>query len=348
MKIFECGNCAHPLYFENASCEKCGHLAGFSIADLDIRTFQSANYPLSSDIGNQQFKYCKNHQYEVCNWLIPFENPDEFCLACSLNRMIPDLSDYENFEKWKKLESAKHRLVYQLLRLRLFIPTEGESGSLKFDFISKQGNDQIMTGHKNGLITILLSEADSVHREYMRKQMSEQYRTLIGHFRHEVGHFFWDQLIAPYENKLADYRKIFGDERADYGAALKNHYQNGPTPNWQQNYISSYAGSHPWEDWAETWAHYLHIMDMAETAFYFGMSVSPKLKDKSLQGSMPFDPYGKNEFQEIIEAWTPVSFAINSLNRSMGLPDVYPFVLSPNVVDKIKFIHQLVVSATTS
>lgn len=344
MKIFECGNCAHPLYFENESCEKCGHLTGYSSATSSMLTFDPGKFPLISDRKGKAYKYCKNKELGVCNWLIPADLDNEFCTACELNRTIPDLSDSENFPKWQKLEVAKHRLVYQLLKLELAIPpqeTNPEIG-LSFDFISRQGDNQIMTGHSYGLITILLSEADSVHREKMRKQMSEPYRTLIGHFRHEVGHYFWDRLVATNQKVLNDFRNLFGNEQLDYGDALKTHYQNGAPVDWQNNFISEYATSHPWEDWAETWAHYLHIMDMAETAYYFGMSVNPILKDNSLQGSVPNDPYEFKNFNSIYKAWAPLSFAINSLNRSMGIPDAYPFVVSLPVVDKMKFIHRLI------
>ena len=344
MKIFECGNCFHPLYFENDHCEKCGHITGFYSVTSTMLTFDPSKSPLISDRKGKAYKYCKNKGLAVCNWLIPDEEDQEFCTACELNRTIPDLSDAENFPKWQKLEVAKHRLVYQLLKLDLAIPpqeTNPEIG-LSFDFISRQGDNQIMTGHANGLITILLSEADSVHREQMRKQMSEPYRTLIGHFRHEVGHYFWDRLVANNEKRLAEFRNLFGDDSLDYGEALKKYYQTGAPAEWQQSFISKYATSHPWEDWAETWAHYLHIMDMAETAFYYGISVKPNVREKSLKGSFSFDPYEKRDFDKIYQSWAPVAFAINSLNRSMGVPDAYPFVVSSAVVTKMKYIHALI------
>jgi len=343
MKIFECGNCSHPLYFENESCEKCGHLSGYFGDNFMMLTFDPTTSHLISDRDGNTFKYCENKGFGVCNWLIPASNENHFCNACELNRTIPDLSDNENFPKWQKLEVAKHRLVYQLERLKLPIPSKetNDSEGLCFDFISKGRRDKIMTGHANGVITILLSEADSVHREQMRKQLSEPYRTLIGHFRHEVGHYFWDRLVATNQSVLNDFRNLFGDERADYGDSLKRYYQTGASQNWQDNFISQYATSHPWEDWAETWAHYLHIMDMSETSYFFGMSVNPLLNDKSLSGSIAFDPYEIKDFGSIFNDWMPLSFAINSLNRSMGIPDAYPFVVSPTVVKKMAFIHQL-------
>ncbi len=105
----------------------------------------------------------------------------------------------------------------------------------------------------------------------MRVQMHEPYRTLLGHFRHEVGHYYWDRLIA--ETRWQEgYRNLFGDERASYADALDHHYKNGAPDNWQESSVSAYATMHPWEDWAETWAHYLHMMDAVDTALGFGMS----------------------------------------------------------------------------
>ena len=347
MKIFECGNCLNPLFFENVRCEKCGHYCGFSLSELRMVSFVSTDPQLMSDGEMKHYKYCKNQGFGVCNWLISADQGDEFCKACALNRIIPDLSDAENFKKWQKLEVAKHRLVYQLERLKLPLDSKTPNGknSLCFDFVSRDDDGTIMTGHANGVVTILLSEADSVHREQMRTQMSEPYRALIGHFRHEVGHYFWDLLVLPNKQNLKAIRRLFGDERADYAEALNNYYQEGAPIDWQQQHISEYSTAHPWEDWAETWAHYLHIMDMAETAYFFGMSTKPRLSSGTLRGSVNADPYEISRFETIFKIWMPVSFAINSLNRSMGVPDAYPFVVSPAVVMKMKAIHQLIMGA---
>jgi hypothetical protein len=343
MKIFECDHCGHALFFENHRCEKCRHLVGYSSSDQDVLTFDAAQLTMTSDKDGKLYRYCANRQYEVCNWLIPLEKGGKFCKACELNRTIPNLSDRQNFQKWKKLEVAKHRLIYQLDQLKLPYqsklknPTEG----VCFDFLSRSPSHNRMTGHASGVITILLDEADSVHLEKMKSELLEPYRTLIGHFRHEVGHYFWDLLIAKDPKILEEFRSIFGDERADYGKALLKYYQSKYKTDWQGNFISQYASSHPWEDWAETWANYLHIMAMAETAFSFGMTVNPNLNERSLQGTIDFDPYETQDFDRIFKAWFPVSFAINSLNRSMGIPDAYPFVINSAVLRKMRFIHRL-------
>jgi hypothetical protein len=203
---------------------------------------------------------------------------------------------------------------------------------------------KVMTGHENGVITIALSEADDLERERRRLQMNEPYRTLLGHFRHEVGHHFWDILVRDGDgDELEAFRETFGDDRQDYDEALQRHYANGAPPDWQQNFVSAYATSHPWEDFAETWAHYLHIVDTVEMAAEFGLTVHPKRdQEGGLSARIDFDPYTVETFDRIAAAWLPFVFAMNSVNRSMGARDLYPFVLSPGVLHKLGFIHRLV------
>ena len=199
-----------------------------------------------------------------------------------------------------------------------------------------------MTGHDHGVITVNLSEADGGCREQLREQMGEPYRTLLGHFRHEVGHYYWDVLIDR-ERKLDEFRACFGDERPDYNAALKAYYAHGPAQNWQDRFVSAYASSHPWEDFAETWAHYLHIVDTLEMAGAFGLRIDPAVEQSAEavaelhEASADADDIGA-----LIEAWVPVTIAVNSLNRCMGQPDLYPFVLTDAVVAKLGFIHDLI------
>ena len=199
-----------------------------------------------------------------------------------------------------------------------------------------------MTGHDNGLITLALEEANDAEREKRRTTMHEPYRTLVGHFRHEVGHYYWDVLVRD-GGLIEAFRAVFGDETADYGAALQAYYANGAPPNWQDNFISAYATSHPWEDFAETWAHYLHIVDTLEMARAFGMYVHPRLAEPGeLDAHVTFDPYLLREPSPLIETWLPLSNALNSLNRAMGLQDIYPFILSPPVVAKLSAIHDII------
>jgi len=237
-------------------------------------------------------------------------------------------------------------LVYSLIRLGLPLASKAndpETG-LWFDFKANvEGEDPVMTGHDNGLITVNIAEADSVQREAARQKMGEPYRTLIGHFRHEVGHYYWDVLVTRDEDTLMEFRRLFGDETQDYGEALERHYAEGAPTNWGDSFVSAYASTHPWEDWAETWAHYLHLVDTLETAYFFGMSLDADLAPPTeLKMAACFDPYQQRDFEPIFNATLPITFAVNSLNRGMGQPDLYPFVLPATVVEKMRFVHWLV------
>jgi hypothetical protein len=303
-------------------------------------------YPVG-DI-QQAYRYCANAQYEVCNWLIPAEETEEFCAACVLNRTIPTLENMEHRLYWKKLELAKHRLVYSLLQLHLPVVSkqvDTEKG-LAFDFLADpdpqfRETGKVMTSHSQGLITINIAEANDAEREKQRLQMGEPYRTLLGHFRHESGHYYWERLMRGRAD-LGAFRQVFGDENLDYSQALDQHYAS-PRQDWQTAFVSSYASAHPWEDWAETWAHYLHIVDTLETAFSFGLKVRPRVgQDQGLQAEITFDPYKQVEFAPLMDAWLPLTYAVNSLNRSMGEQDFYPFVLTPPVLEKLAFIHTII------
>jgi hypothetical protein len=201
-----------------------------------------------------------------------------------------------------------------------------------------------MTGHADGLITLDVEEADDSWRERIRLDMREPYRTLLGHFRHEVGHYYWDLLVrdTPW---LEPFRALFGDERADYAAALKDNYEHGPPPDWANRYISSYASSHPWEDWAETWAHYLHVTDSLGTALGFGLSAEDlDTEIEPFGADALYDPgdAGAERFLSLLNAWIEMTTVLNELARSMGQPDFYPFVMSRPVVAKLQFVHLVI------
>jgi hypothetical protein len=272
------------------------------------------------------------------------DSDGEFCLACRHNRTIPAITIDDNLTRWRKMEVAKHRLFYTLIALRLPLKNlnDDPAHGLTFDFLAEGSGQKILTGHDDGLITINLNEADDALREKLRTAMGEPYRTLLGHFRHEVGHYFWDVLIND-GGRLEACRAVFGDERADYAEALKRHYAQGAPADWQQNFISSYATAHPWEDFAETWAHYLHIVDTLETASAFGLRIHPATtKNKALHADIDFDPHRADSMQTLMNAWLPLTFAVNSLNRSMGHNDLYPFIVSEAVVAKLQFIHETI------
>lgn len=286
------------------------------------------------------YVYCANVEFGSCNWLIPAESEQRFCRACQHNRTIPDLSQELNIRFWRRIENAKRRLFYSLLRLKLPLQTKAESVTgLAFDFLAPT-DKPVMTGHLDGVITINLSEADHAEREKQRGAMDEPYRTLLGHFRHEIAHYYWDRLVRD-RAMIEEFRSVFGDERADYGEALRRHHADGPPADWQTNYVSAYATSHPWEDFAETWAHYLHIADTLETARTLGVHTQPHAAKRALDASVDFNPYAAT-VDQLVYAWLPLTFAFNSINRSMGLGDLYPFDLGAPTMIKLTYIHTLI------
>jgi len=355
MRLSSCHCCGQMVFFESISCTRCGARLGFSVDELCIITLEEAEGGLwrKAATGDEAPRYrdCANHaQHDVCNWLVRADDAHAFCVSCRLNRTIPDLSGPENRLLWSRLETEKRRLVYGLLRLGLPVQPQNEDpNGLAFDFLADSqagGNgDRVLTGHASGLITLNIAEADPLQRERMRTQMGEPYRTIIGHFRHESGHYYWDRLVR--DSQWIDlYREMFGEERSDYGEALQRHYANGPPMDWDEHFVSTYASSHPWEDWAESWAHYLHIIDTLETAYQFGLGVRPRVAtDDALHAQTIYDPYRQNEFESVIEDWLPLTYALNSLNRSMGHDHVYPFVLAPPVIAKLALVHRIVQSA---
>jgi hypothetical protein len=348
MKLFKCQSCGQLLYFENIRCEQCGHRLGYLSETMTLSALEPDGEmwrPLADS--RDAVRFCDNAGQGGCNWVIEADSNATLCLACRHNHIIPNLSDPLNLQRWQRLEAAKHHLFYQLLRLKLPLANriDDPEHGLAFDFLADSPDPtgpKVLTGHDNGLITIALIEADDAERERRRTQMNEPYRSLLGHFRHEVGHYFWDVLIRD-GGKLDACRAVFGDDSQDYDEALKAHYRDGAPADWQQNYVSHYASTHPWEDWAETWAHYLHIIDTLEMARAFGLTVKPRLaRDDSLSADIQFDPYGTVNMTDIIDDWLPLTFAMNSLNRAMGHADLYPFVLCPAVVRKLSFVHDVV------
>ena len=270
------------------------------------------------------------------------EHTDAFCVACKHNRTIPDLSAPENLLQWRKMELAKAPPVLYRAKASPAArhrPGRPERVGVRLPSPSLgQADATVLTGHAGGLITLNLTEADDPERERQRK-MGELYRTVLGHFRHEIAHYFWDRLVA---NGLRFGRipQLFGDEQLDYTAALQRITPTARRPIGPSNFVSAYASTHPWEDFAETWAHYFHIVDTLETAGAFGLSVRPRVaKGNDLAAKVDFDPH-HGDMDRLVEAWLPLTFAVNSINRSMGLSDLYPFVLSPAVVSKLGFVHE--------
>lgn len=355
MKIFTCAACKNVAFFENSQCVRCGHQLAYlsdsevlsALEPADNAVDGSARFvALDSAAKSLHYKLCQNYTtHAVCNWAIPADDSHEFCLACRLNETIPDLSTPNAVDAWHKLEIAKRRLVYTLTELGL--PIEGREQSfagLAFAF-KEDGKDgeRVLTGHCDGMVTINLKEADTPTREQTREQLGERYRTLLGHFRHESGHYYWDRLVRD-SARLQRFRELFGDEQLDYAEAVKKHYAS-PRTDWSLEFVSTYATMHPWEDWAETWAHYLHMVDTLETAQTYGLALKPRAVGGAKTDSVTARRVQFNDFKELVAAWYPLTLALNSLNRSMGLPDLYPFVLADKVVEKLAFVHEVVEAA---
>ena len=341
MIYFNC-TCGNALFFENSICLQCGSTVGYEPGANKMM-------PTGGD-----WLMCRNGvEFGVCNWLVPAK-AGGYCEACRLNHTVPDLTQAGNLDAWRKMEVAKRRTIYTLARLGLTPAGRLErSDGVAFDFLMPTPGLRVTTGHENGLITLNILEADDLYRERERHSLGEPYRTLVGHFRHELGHYYWDRFFLPPEAAplLEECRALFGDERADYATALAQHYANGPVPTWPDTHISSYAASHPWEDWAETWAQCLHIMDGAETARAFGWA--------SESVPLPFTPFrpsavcaggagNDGDFLQMLNGWAKLAPALNELAASMGHATMNPFVFSEAAVRKILFVHKMVATAAAS
>ena len=354
MKQSHC-HCGQTVYFENDHCLACSRTLGFDPERLSVITLEPDEDGLWHDAAapERRFRNCANgRDYGVCNWLVPAADPQSLCVSCRLNAVVPDLSLADNRQLWARVEAAKRRLLYTLYRLGLPVvgrDRDPENG-LRFHFLANAtgadefGNrfddgQRVVTGHRTGAITINIAEADPEQREAERKRQGEVYRTLLGHFRHESGHYFWEQWFPDAARRDA-FRTCFGDERGDYAGALERHYREGPPAAWYHDHVSAYAAAHPWEDWAESWAHYLHMADTLETARDHGLA----LDGEGLAPAPTEDgTVGMARWQA---DWRRLTETLNALNRSMGQDDPYPFILTERVVEKLSFIHRCVLEAS--
>lgn len=370
MKNFSCTACSNKVYFENVQCLRCNHALGYDVGTARMVALSPVGESPGQTVGNgvanpaaashvpiqyrrvesavaggeagvgELVMYCANSAHGVCNWLtsaIPASGEENLCIACELNRIIPNLDNAGSLEAWRDLELSKKRLVYSLLRFGLPLQRANGGAALQFDFVANA-----TTGHLDGLITIDIMEADAVERERQRQFFAEPYRSLLGHLRHESGHFYWMVLVED-AGRQDEFRRVFGDERQNYGEALSRHHANGVPPDWQDRYVSAYASSHPWEDWAETFAHYLHLVDSVDTAEAEGME--PRAAGLIFGALWPFkayDLYREESFDALMERWIPLTLALNAMNRSMGHADFYPFVIPAAAYEKLAFVHRLI------
>ncbi len=334
MKRFRC-DCGSQVFFDNDHCLSCGARLGFDPAVRELRPLAAAGDGVYTDRNGRAFRFCANGEdFGVCNWLRPAEQAHPLCFACRFNRTVPNQSLPGNDRRWRVLEEGKKRLFFTLMQLGLPLVSGwvDERLGLLFDFIEDGRSREVFaetfasTGYLGGVITINTLEADDVARTAVRSQMNEGYRTVLGHLRHESGHYYWS-LLDPDAATRAEFAALFGDEQVDYAAALAAHYSNGPVTDWHERYISAYASAHPSEDWAECWGHYLHIYDALETA--------------AAQGLLGRSPDAMT-IEQRIDAWRGLSTTLNELNRSVGLGDAYPFVINDVVAAKLAFVDSVI------
>ena len=333
MKAYSCRVCGNALYFENSVCVSCGSNLGYSRDERDIVPVDAAG--VYTDAGGLIWHVCRNLGLSGCTWLAPLQGGQ--CFACDLTRTRPADSDTKGLTRFPDAERAKRHLFAELDALGVPVTPKSvdPEGGLCFDMLSElPDGEQVLIGHDDGVITINLAESDGAYRERMREQLAEPYRTMLGHLRHEVGHYYeWRLVDEASDRSIPDRaRELFGDERADYQESLDRHYEQGPPADWPDRFISAYATMHPYEDFAETWAHALHISDTLETAVNYGLMDASEARRDSFR-------------QVVSEVWIPASIALNMINRSMGESDLYPFVIPGPVLDKLEFVATLIAGA---
>jgi hypothetical protein len=344
MQKFTCdSDCGNVLFFGSSRCLRCLGNVGY---DPQQRAMVKLRQP-------GPMKRCANGlKHGVCNWVVPTDSKQTLCMACQMNRIIPDLSSGRNLVLWGRMEMAKRRLIYTLLKLGITLPSKASNPKygLAFDIVSTLSNPSVTMGHLNGIITVNLEEADDTYRQFNRQQLGENSRTLLGHFRHESAHYLWQRHLSElswdHPMRLA-FRERFGDEWQDYSAALDKHYKNGAPAGWEQHYITAYAASHPWEDWAETWAHYLQIEDGLETCEGMGIDVKHlALPLVILPVEVGFLPTmlgstlkEEEAFLAWLQRWMCVSTVLNEISHSLGEPALYPFVINVRVAQKLRLAH---------
>ena len=342
MQLFKC-ECGNVLFFGSSQCLKCGSEVGYDPQGGTMMRLQPGS----------RMRRCDNGvKHRVCNWVLPAASGEALCIACRMNQTIPDLGTERNRVLWGRMEMAKRRFIYTLLRIGIALPSKAENpkAGLAFDIVSTLSNPTVTTGHLNGVITVNLEEADDTYRQINRQQLGESSRTLLGHFRHESGHYFWQRCLSglAWEDLLRmAFRERFGDEWLDYSAALTAHYLRAAPAGWEQSFISAYASSHPWEDWAETWAHYLQIVDGLETCESLGIRVqSLALPLVTLPVEAGFLPTvllssaaEDGDFLAWLQRWICMSTVLNEISNSIGEPALYPFVISVRVAQKLRLAY---------
>ncbi len=228
MRAFVCRRCRELVPFESQECRRCGALLGFDPFSASLEPLQPAGpglvrFDLDGTVRgvsrDDRWARCARSAVADCNWLVPFVGAGKPCISCRLTLNLPPKGDEEYRDAYSKAEMAKRRLVFQLRQLDLPLIGRDEDPEQGLAFELLASDRHVVTGHENGVVTIDLNETDDAFREQTRAQFGEPYRTLLGHFRHEVGHYYWARLIAD------QYRGVRrrGDRRratASVGAAV--------------------------------------------------------------------------------------------------------------------------------
>ena len=333
MGRFCCDRCGREVDFEASSCPECTAPLGYVPDQQTLRALtplaDGVSFALSGDAA--EYWRCLNAAWG-CNWMVPAGMGSTWCRSCALTRGRPDVARSDAVDAWMLAEASKRRLVHQLDQLAL--PVEPRSAAtpngLAFDLVHVPG-ERGLTGHLDGVVTIDLTEADPVVRDELRRRLGEPYRTLIGNLRHEIAHHYWHRLVDQ-SGHLTRFRDLFGDERADYAPALERHYAT-PDVAWDEHrFITRYAQAHPHEDWAETFAHYLHVVDLVDTANAYRLVASGP--------SSLTTPMGEQRtFMPILRRWQPLARALDHLADAVGSARLYPIDPVGAVVDKLEFVH---------
>lgn len=371
MRTFRCLSCDRPVNFEDGTCPHCGAALGFIPEQMRLvsleagdegtwrvtppapwdyhptvleRLFGARSRVVTPEDTGEHYRRCANDiQYGNCNWLIEAGSDEAWCPACRTNRTIPNLTRPGNLELWGRLEAAKRRALFGLMRLGLTFNDRGADPDhgLAFDFLSVQDADPgapVLTGHSNGLITIAIDDLKAPGHWGQTASQDDP----VGRFRHLLGYYYWDRLIRD-GGRLDDFRVLFGDESLDYAAALQGYQHSGPPADWAERHVSAAASSHPWEDWAETWTLYLRIIDVLETSAQFGLGGSARLTEGALRLADPKSTLEAiGDPAALLDHWLPTVIALNDLNRNLGQPDLGPGRLSPVAAGKLAFVHQTI------
>jgi hypothetical protein len=346
MHAFACPVCLGFVAFESDHCSNCRAELGLHLPGRAMVAISGGG----ADIAGRRWVRCTKYASLGCNWLVPEEQGKYYrgrCLADSLIRGEPDSDDTIAVEKLVPTAIALRRLVFQLVVLGLPVdPFWRCDGGLAFDLLSSYtAGEKVTIGHAGGVITIDLVESLDAYRESLRVRLGEPYRTMLGHFRHEVGHYYQNILVETGRagRYLQECRRLFGDERIDYQAEIQRHYRYGAPPDWSQSFISEYATMHPWEDFAECFAHYLHIADSIDTAREAGLVLrADKVRFAMPREIVPLASYDNAPIEQLLYDWHWMSLFFNRVNTAMGKAPLYPFDIPPPVVRKLGFVHRVI------